>query len=305
MWSASIVNCAPPINILFMTYSIKYFIPENDKEDPLKASCYMQNVNDKYFLLVNGIQSTYAPNIWSKLLCEQFQKDPDRFFRKPWSNLEFLTSIRLIFNNKAINLRNKISPEKQFILDYQLAQGSKSGSSILSVKLGTHKVSFSMLGDNFLFIYNKKTKSLLAYCSMVDREGKLDLLQPCHCLYNDLTLLGSPIKGEKSLNKGSICFVLSKDLACWLIENFKVRKSQIIETLLSLSNNYDFNQLLKKIESRRRMDGNQFDKSTSYCLIILKTKDNSSFVHKIKNWFQNNFLKRLIVACATFNYCSD
>lgn len=274
-----------------MAYSIKYFKPEIDKEDPLKALCYIQNVNDKYILFVNGVLSTYAPNVWSTLLCNEFKVDPSQFIRDNWVDLNFLSSVKSRFNREATNLRNSLSIEQQFIFDCQYAKNPKSGSSFISIKLEAHKISYSMLGDNFLFIYNKKTKSLLAYCSMVDRDGKLDLSQPCHCLYNDLTLLGTPINGEKSL-KDSICFILSRDIASWFVDNCRGNLSQTINTLLSLSNDDDYNKLLQKIQSQQRYKSNPFDKSTSCCMIIQRGEDDSYSIDKIKTWCQNN-----IVAC--------
>ena len=170
-----------------MAYTIKYFKPEIDKDDPLKALCNIETINDEYVLFVNGVQSTYAPNIWSTLLCEEFKIEPSQFVREDWVNLNFLNSIKSRFNREATKLRNSLSLEQQFILDSQYAKSPKSGSSFISIRLEANKMRYSMLGDNFLFIYNKKTQSLLAYCSMVDKNGRLDLSQPCHCLYNDLS----------------------------------------------------------------------------------------------------------------------
>lgn len=284
-----------------MAYSIKYFKPEIDKEDSLKALCYIQSVNDKYVLFLNGVQSTYAPNVWSALLCKEFKKNPSQFVREDWVNLNFLSSTSSCFNSEAKTLRNSLSIEQQFILDCQYTKSPKSGSSFISIKLEDNKISYSMIGDNFLFIYNEKTKSLLAYCSMVDNNGKLDLSQPCHCLYNDLTLLGTPINGERSL-KDSICFILSRDVAIWFVDNCKGNLSQTINTLLSLSNDEDYDKLLQKIQSQQRYKGNPFDKSTSCCMIIQRDKDNVNTysVENIKTWCQNNIVICCIAAVLIF-----
>lgn len=276
-----------------MAYSIKYFRPEKDKEDPLKALCYIQNVSDKYVMLVNGVQSTYASNIWSSLLCKEFGTNPSLFIRDNWENLDFLNSIVSSFNGEVSKLRNRLSVEQQFIFDNQYAKAPKSGSSFISVKLEANKIIYSMLGDNFLFIYNKKTESLLAYCSMVEKNGKLDLSQPCHCIYNDLTLLGTPINGEISF-KDSICFIFSRDIASWFVDNCRDNISLTINTLFSISNNDDYNKLLRKIQSQQRYKGNPFDKSTSYCMIIQKDQNdvNHYSFDKIRTW-----CKKYIIAC--------
>lgn len=280
-----------------MTYSIKYFKPEIDKEDTLKALCYIQNINNKYVLFVNGVQSTYAPNVWSALLCEEFKTNSSLFIREDWVNLDFLSSIKSSFNCEADKLRNSLSLEQQFILDSQYAISPKSGSSFISIKVENNKINYSMLGDNFLFIYNKRTKSLLAYCSMVDKNGKLDLSQPCHCLYNDLSLLGTPVNGEKPL-KDSICFILSRDMANWFIDNCKSNLSQTINTLLSLSNDEDYNKLLQKIQSQQRYKCKPFDRSTSYCMIIQRDKEtiNTYSIEKIKTWCHNNMIAVCLIA---------
>lgn len=280
-----------------MTYSIKYFKPEIDKEDTLKALCYIQNINNKYVLFVNGVQSTYAPNVWSALLCEEFKTNSSLFIREDWVNLDFLSSIKSSFNCEADKLRNSLSLEQQFILDSQYAISPKSGSSFISIKVENNKINYSMLGDNFLFIYNKRTKSLFAYCSMVDKNGKLDLSQPCHCLYSDLSLLGTPVNGEKTL-KDSICFILSRDMANWFIDNCKSNLSQTINTLLSLSNDEDYNKLLQKIQSQQRYKGKPFDRSTSYCMIIQRDKEtiNTYSIEKIKTWCHNNMIAVCLIA---------
>ena len=304
MWSASI---AIALHSIFkaMAYSIKYFKPEIDKEDTLKALCYIQNINNKYVLFVNGVQSTYAPNVWSALLCEEFKTNSSLFIREDWVNLNFLSSIKSSFNCEADKLRNSLSLEQQFILDSQYAISPKSGSSFISIKVENNKINYSMLGDNFLFIYNEKTKSLLAYCSMVDKNGKLDLSQPCHCLYNDLSLLGIPITGEKPL-KDSICFILSRDMANWFIDNCKSNLSQTINTLLSLSNDEDYNKLLQKIQSLQRYKGYPFDKSTSCCMIIQRDKESigTDFIEKIKTWYHNNIIAVLCLIATVVLFIS-
>lgn len=278
-----------------MAYSINYFNPEIDKEDPLKAQCYIQNVSNKYVLFINGVQSTFAPNVWSTLLCEEFKTNPSQFIRRNWVNLSFLSSIKSRFNSEANKLRNSLSLEQQYIFESrQYTKGSKSGSSFISIKLEAKKIKYSMLGDIFLFIYNKKEESLLAYCSMIDENGKFDLSQPCHCIYNDLTLLGTPINGEKPF-KNNVCFILSRDIANWFVDNCKGNLSQTINTILSISNNEDYNKLLQKIQSQQRYKGNFFDKSTSCCMIIQKDKYDIKFnFEKIKTWCQNHIFPILI-----------
>jgi len=277
-----------------MAYILKYFKPEIEKEDPLKTQPFIQSVNDEYVLFVNSVPTTYVPNVWSTLLCNEFNTDPSQFIRDNWVNLSFLNSIKSCFNREANKLRNSLSLEQQFIIDNLYSKCPKSGSSFVSVKLDGNKISYSMLGDSFLFLYNEKTKSLLAYCSMVDKNGQLDLSQPCHCIYNDLSLLGTPINGQKSL-KDSVCFILSRDLASWFVENCKGNLLQTIETLLSITNDEDYNKLLQKISSQQRYKGISFDKSTSCCIIIQRDKVDIklSFFDKILTWCRNH-----IVACA-------
>lgn len=287
------INCAPLLQFKAMAYTIKYFKPEIEKKDPLKTQYYIRSVNDEYVLFVNGVPTTFVPNVWSTLLCNEFNADPSQFVRDNWVNLSFLNSIKSCFNSEANKLKNSLSLEQQFIIDNLYAKCPKSGSSFVSVKLDGNKISYSMLGDNFLFLYNEKTKSLLAYCSMVDKNGQLDLSQPCHCIYNDLSLLGTPINGQKSL-KDSICFILSRDLASWFVDNCKGNLLQTIETLLSITNDEDYNKLLHKISSQQRYKGISFDKSTSCCIIIQRDKVDIklSYFDKILTWCRNH-----IVAC--------
>ena len=282
-----------------MAYILKYFKPKIEKDDPLKTQHYIQSVNDEYVLFVNGVPTSYVPNVWSTLLCNEFNEDPSQFVRDNWVDLSFLNAIKSCFNSEAYKLRNSLSLEQQFVIDNLYAKCPKSGSSFISVKLDGNKISYSMLGDNFLFLYNEKTKSLLAYCSMVDKNGQLDLSQPCHCIYNDLSLLGTPINGQKSL-KDSICFILSRDLASWFVDNCKGNLLQTIETLLSITNDEDYNILLNKISSQQRYKGITFDKSTSYCIIIQRDKVDIklSYFDKILTWCRNHFVACVITFAA-------
>lgn len=277
-----------------MAYIIKYFKPATETEELLKTQCYIQNVNDEYVLLINGVQTTYIPNVWSALLCEEFNTDPSQFIRDKWVNLSFLHSKQRSFNHEANKLKKCLSLEQQFIIDSVYAKSPKSGSSFIAAKIDSDMINYSMLGDNFLFIYNEKTKSLLAYCSMVDKKGQLDLSQPCHCIYNDLTLLGTPINGQKSL-KDSICFILSRDLASWFVESCKGNLLQTIDALLNIKSDEDYDKFLQKVESQQKYKHNPFDKSTSCCMIIQKDKSDTLpySLDQILTWY-----KKHIVTCS-------
>ena len=93
------INCAPLLQFKAMAYTIKYFKPEIEKKDPLKTQYYIRSVNDEYVLFVNGVPTTFVPNVWSTLLCNEFNADPSQFVRDNWVNLSFLNSIKSCFNS--------------------------------------------------------------------------------------------------------------------------------------------------------------------------------------------------------------
>lgn len=250
-----------------MAYSIQHFSSDTIQPDPLQVRCLTQIANKDSILFVTGVQNTYIPNIWSTLLCDEFRKSPTNFIRKSWLDLSFLNAACSRFGSELSKFKSTLSSEKLFILDNQYEKNKKSGSSFVSIKINKNKLKYNMLGDSFLFIYNKHNKKLHAYCSMIDQNGRLDLSQPCHCLYNDLTFIGSPIIGEKSL-RDCICFIMSKDLANWFINNYKSDQSQTINLLLSLKNNDEYNKLLRKIQSQQLYNKVPFNKDTADLVII-------------------------------------
>lgn len=271
-----------------MVYSIKVFKPEIEKSDPLQTHCFTQVLNSESILFAKGIQTTYLPNVWSALLCEAFKANPSHFIKESWTNLSFLREASSRFNQKAEVFKSKLTSEQLYILDNQYAKNPKAGTSLISIKLERKKIKYNILGDNFLFIYNEKMKKLYVYCSMIDGNGKLDLSQPCHCIYNDLTLIGTPIIDERAL-KDSICFIMSRDMANWFINNFKTDQSQAITALLSLSNNDDYNKLLRKIQSQQSYNQIPFDKNTASLVIIQHEQDAFNFATKLKaylNWIK-------------------
>ncbi|WP_158712922.1 hypothetical protein [Parabacteroides pacaensis] len=260
-----------------MAYSIQHFNPDIVQSDPLQVRCHTEIANKDSLLFVTGVQNTYTPNVWSTLLCDEFRKSPTNFIRKSWSDLSFLNAACSRFNSELSKFKSTLSPEKQFILDNQYEKNRKSGSSFISIQIEKNKIKYNMLGDSFLFIYNKRSKKLHAYCSMIDHNGRLDLSQPCHCLYNDLTFIGWPINGEKSL-KDCICFIMSRDLANWFINNYKSNQSQTINLLLSLNNNEEYNKLLRKIQSQQSYNKVLFNKDTAELVIIQQNTEKYNII---------------------------
>lgn len=258
---------APHIILKIMAYSIQHFSPDSIQSDPLQVRCCTQIVNNDSLLFVKGVQNTYTPNVWSILLCDEFRKNPTNFIRKSWLDLSFLNAACSKFNSELSKFKGTLSSEKLFILDNLYEKNHKSGSSFISVKIEKNKIKYNMLGDSFMFIYNKHNKKLHAYCSMIDHNGNLNLSQSCHCLYNDLTFIGKPITGEISL-KDCICFIMSRDLANWFINNYKSGQLQVINLLLSLKDNEEYNKLLRKIQSQQSYNKVSFNKDTADLVII-------------------------------------
>lgn len=288
-----------------MAYSIQHFNSDTIQSDPLQVRCLTQIANKDSFLFVTGVQNTYIPNIWSTLLCDEFRKSPTNFIRKSWLDLSFLNAACSRFGGELSKYKSTLSSEKLFILDNQYEKNKKSGSSFVSIKINKNKLEYNMLGDSFLFIYNKHNKKLHAYCSMIDQNGRLDLSQPCHCLYNDLTFIGSPIIGEKSL-RDCICFIMSKDLANWFINNYKSDQSQTINLLLSLKNNDEYSKLLWKIQSQQLYNKVPFNKDTADLVVIQQDTENnnildiSKILYKIKQNKKVIFLSLAIISLICF-----
>lgn len=300
MWSVILAD-APHIKLKMMAYSIQHFSPDPIQSDPLQVRCRTQIVNNESLLFVIGVQNTYTPNVWATLLCDEFKKNPTNFIRKSWLDLSFLDVACSRFNSELSKFKGTLSSEKLFILDNQYEKNHKSGSSFISIKIEKNKIKYNMLGDSFLFIYNKQNKQLHAYCSMIDHNGKLDLSQLCHCLYNDLTFIGSPVTGEKSL-KDCICFIMGRDLANWLINNYRSDQSQVINLLLSLKDNEEYNKLLRKIQSQQSYNKVSFNRGTADLVIIqqnaekyniLSSLDSTKLLYEIKR------NKKAIFICMT------
>lgn len=258
-----------------MAYSINYFQPNLEDNNSLQPRCFVNVINNKVAFMTNGVPNTYLPNVLSQLLIEKFNSDPYLFTRDNLTNLSFLDNIKSSFYKETEKEKNKLSQEQLYILDNQYAKNPKSGISFISIWIEKDKIHYNMLGDNFLFIYNNETKKLSAYCSMIDKQGQLILAQPCHCLFNDLTFLGSPIKGEKNI-KNCICFVMSKDLAGWFIENYKTNQEKTITILTSLSSNDKYKELLTKIQSQQLSKGQPFNEYTASCIIISENDEDNN-----------------------------
>lgn len=278
----------PHIKLKMMAYSIQHFSPDTIQSDPLQVRCLTQIANNDSLLFVTGVQNTYTPNVWSTLLCDEFRKSPTNFIRKSWLDLSFLNVACSRFNSELSKFKSTLSSEKLFILGNQYEKNQKSGSSFITIKIDKNKIKYNMLGDSFLFIYNRHNKKLHAYCSMIDQSGRLDLSQPCHCLYNDLTFIGSPIIGEKSL-RDCICFIMSKDLANWFINNYKSDRSQTIDLLLSLKNNEEYCKLLRKIQSQQSYNKVPFNKDTADLVIIQQDTEKYNILSSLD--FQKMFLQ--------------
>lgn len=279
---------APLFKFKVMEYSIKHFKSESIQSDPLQISCYSEIVNNDSILFVTGVQNSYLPNIWSSLLCEEFKKTPSNFIRKSWSDLSFLNNIRSRFSNEVSKFKRTLSDEKLFILDNQYTKNPKSGSTFISIQIENKKIKYNILGDNFLFLYSKHTKKIHAYCSMINDNGTLDLSQPCHCLYNDLSFIGSPIIGEKS-SKDCICFIMSRDLAIWFINTYKSDQAQTINLLLSLDSKDEYHKFLRKIQFQQSFNKVPFNKDTAD-LVIIQRDDKKTDILKLLN-FTNLFSK--------------
>ena len=224
-----------------MSYIVKSFVPKNCGEDLLSIHCIIKNVNDKYLIASKGNAGTYLPNVWSDVVAREFAHSPNLFVRDNWVDLSNIKHLEGLYSKESQIFINNLSQEQKFIVDntYRL-NNSKSGISFVSVALSPYRVSFNLIGDIFLFFYNQKQNKLRAYCSMIDNQGKFDFSQPCHGLFNDLTLLGNVLSGNYKLRNEDVILIMTKDLANWFIQNSSIGLRETVNNILLLQDETEF-----------------------------------------------------------------
>ena len=292
-------HCASPIvYLVVMSFHVKSFVPKYNNEDPLGVCSIVKNVDDKFILLAKGNAGTYLPNVWSDVVTRDFTHSPQYYIRDNWTDLSNLKSIEEVYSKEVQAFVKTLSPEQCFIVDNISKQISKSGISIVSVALSSNKIAYNLLGDAFLFFYNKEQNKLRAYCSMIDTNGKFDFAQPCHGLYSDLTLLGDVLSGECKVKGNDIVLVMTRDLADWFIQSSTSGLYETVETILSIHDSNEFEKFIRQVYSKQTYKGVPFDKDISTCIVIEHVCDGKFEVIKRKalNLFKNN---KIIIAILT------
>lgn len=260
-----------------MAYTIRYFQPNQDKKNPLSVKSSVLVVNTaQSVLLINEIEDSYIPTVWSSVISQRFASQPTLLSRKDWYDLSELQYLTSYFLKEAKTFYDALSSEQKFVADSIRQKHYKSGISFASLAMQGDRIKYSLLGDSFLFVYDKHTKTIVAYCSMLDCNGHLDITQPCHSLYNDLTTIGKPITGEKTLSD-SYVFLMTRDLSNWFVNNIS---QKAIESLLKINDSQDFESFVNKTYSKQKYSGNPFNKETASLVII--------------EYVENNYLKRLL-----------
>lgn len=281
-----------------MSFLIKSFVPKDNNGNPLCIRGVVQNIDDKYILLAKGNTGTYLPNVWSDVVARDFTHSPQRYIRDDWKNLSNLKSIVGIYSKEAQAFVKTLSPEQCFIVDNISKQISKSGISFASIALSSNKIAFNLLGDVFLFFYDKEHNKLRAYCSMIDANGKFDFAQPCHGLYSDLTLLGDVLSGECKVKGNDIALIMTRDLANWFIQSSTSGLQDTVEAILSIHDSNEFEKFIKQIYSKQTYKGIPFDKDSSTCIVVEYVCDDKFEVFKSKalKFLKNN---KIIIAILT------
>lgn len=251
-----------------MSYIVKSFTLKCDSGDTLRLCSTVTNVNNKYLLLTKGNNETYLPNVWSEVVCKDFKLSPRSYIKKHWGDLSNLGYLGVNCSKETSIFLKTLSPEQRFVVDNNFKHNPKSGISFVAIDLLPHGLSYSLLGDVFLFIYDVKQNKLRAYCSMIDNHGRFDFSQPCHSFYNDLTLLGNVLSGEKTLKEGDVALIMTKDLANWFIQNSSSSLTESIKSLISIQDENEFKKNIKRIYTKQTYKGIPFDKDTTACITI-------------------------------------
>lgn len=291
-----------PTKRLIMSYIVKSFVPKHSGEDHLCIHCIIKNVSDKYFIVSKGNTGTYLPNVWSDVVTREFTHSPKHFIRDNWIDLSNIKHLEGLYLNESQIFISNLSQEQKFIVDNTYRLNNKSGISFVSVALSPSKVSFNLIGDVFLFFYNRKQNKLRAYCSMIDSQGKFDFSQPCHGLFNDLTLLGNVLSGNKKLGNEDVILIMTKDLANWFIQNSAIGLQETVNSFLLLQDETEFEKTLRQIVAKQRYKGTPFDKESSACVVIQHVNGDKIELYKRKLF---DFAKRnkFVMAIITILLC--
>ena len=84
---------------------------------------------------------------------------------------------------------------------------------------------------------------------------------------------------------------MGRDLANWFINNYRSDQSQVINLLLSLKDNEEYNKLLRKIQSQQSYNKVSFNRGTADLVIIqqnaekyniLSSLDSTKLLYEIK-----------------------
>lgn len=262
-----------------MAYTITYFQSQGSKNSLLVSSSVWIANDQQSVLLLNEVEDSYIPKVWSSVLKQKFLCQPEKFIRDNWYILSDLSQLISEFFNEATSFISGLNSEQKYIVENVHSKFPKSGVSFISLSFTGNKMKYNLLGDNFLFFYDKRKKILMVYCSMLDKAGHLDFNQSCHCLFNDLTILGKPLIGDKKLSD-SYVFVMTRDLANWFVNNYS---NNAMDILLSIKDDKEYELFLKKTYSKQKYSGNPFNKDSSSLVII--------------DYVENSKIKRLFDTC--------
>lgn len=272
-----------------MIESIYYYLYSKGQTNQIasKAEIAINHTkNGAQVLLLKDIPDTYMPRCWIEIIKKYFSQCPEKF-NECLDDKFAMDSLKRQFEIESKRQRDALNPEQQFIADNIFSRFPKAGISLSELSVNSDFIKFITIGDNFVFLYDRQSKKLSVYCSMISEHGKVNFSQPCHAFYSDSTILGKPLSIEKRLSN-FVILIMTRDLANWFMEEFHKNKESSIDRLLDLTDS-SFDELVSKCAKRSQYLGLPFN-SDGTALIIIPVKQNSKR-QTIKELFYS-FIKR-------------
>lgn len=281
-----------------MVPTIYYYLSSKESTNQLASKADIAINHSKsgaQVMLLKDIADTYMPRCWIATIKNWFDNAPESF-HESFVRIDKPENLKRQFDIDAKNSKRNLSIEQQFIADNIFSRFPKAGVSLSEISINADSIKFSTIGDNFIFIFDRHSKQLSVYCSMISEQGKVDFSQPCHAFYSDLTFLGSPLQISKKIAEYDV-FIMTRDLANWFIEDYHKTREASIDNLRNL-NDTTFDELLSKCAKRGQYLGIPFNAEGSALVFIpIKKKLNRKTIIDLLISFIKKYKRYLIGAC--------
>lgn len=257
------------------------------------------NLENLSFAVSDGVSQAYRPELWSRILTNNYVSTPDSFFVQNEVN-QFIINpnlgLRLKWDEEEKVAFNSANSMEQFILNMKKKSIDFGAATFIGVKLEKDGIKYQTIGDSVLFFFDYEKNKLSAYSSMIPKNGEMVFTNSPEYIDSNEHSHGKIISGLLPYRNG-ILFMATDALSDWIMDRNASKKDikNILLDLMSISSHVDYDRFVDVARNDENPTKLKDDDTTFIALELTDIEKDDVIIEQIyAEKFDNLYFKNLI-----------